>query len=411
MDYLAADTLIGGTAIQIMLDNLGDEEAQMIIAGVFRQDDQLTDKKLTGVLEKMNMDSEKHTDYVNRIIEAQTRMYSTPLMNPDPDQVDEIFSRDTVKLLDTSMEGVEDLPTEEEEKERLPYAKGGEVIVPNAPVEPDERIDKMTGLPYNIQAGSAFVDEEDPEKRMLFNEGGFVDRIKKAGYDAAAEALGIPKEGLEWAMSIDKKYPKDEQLDGRGDAARHLALGVIAKKADYPETARFLSHLREFIELDIKGGAMDIANNNKGFNIEADSYEEAERKIDKMIRNKEVLYYTPTESKSRRGYQVGGSVEDPSMYRSDGSKKSAQGFLGPVKNNVEGGTMTEVSVGMEINGQEMEVPTMVPTLTKKEIETLANMQLEGNAKNIPESIIMKAKQHALQRIEQGLSPFYQDGEK
>lgn len=103
--------------------------------------------------------------------------------------------------------------------------------------------------------------------------------------------------------------------------------------------------------------------------------------------------------------------DDPSMYRSDGSKKSARGFLGPVKNKVEGGTMTEVSVGMEINGKEMEVPTMVPTLTKQEIETLSNMKLEGNARNIPESIIMKAKQHALQRIEQGLSPFYQDGEE
>jgi hypothetical protein len=188
-------------------------------------------------------------------------MSKTPLMYVEPKEIEEGF-----------------------EVERLPYAKGGEVIVPNAPVEPDERIDKMTGLPYNIQAGSAFVDEEDPEKRMLFNLGGGV-----------SKALG--------------------------------------------------------------------------------------------------------------------TSEDPSMYRSDGSKKSAQGFLGPVKNNVEGGTMTEVSVGMEINGQEMEVPTMVPSLTKKEIETLANMQLEGNAKNIPESIIMKAKQHALQRIEQGLSPFYQDGEK
>ena len=159
------------------------------------------------------------------------------------------------------------------------------------------------------------------------------------------------------------------------------------------------------------GSPMDVANNNKGFKIEAATRQDAEDQIMRMIRNKEVLYYTPKESKSRRGYQAGGNIEDPSMYRSDGSKKSAQGFLGPVKNNVEGGTMTEVSVGMEINGKEMEVPTMVPTLTKKEIETLANMKLEGNAKNIPESIIMKAKQHALQRIEQGLSPFYQDEEK
>ena len=72
--------------------------------------------------------------------------------------------------------------------------------------------------------------------------------------------------------------------------------------------------------------------------------------------------------------------------------------------------MTEVSVGMEINGKKMEVPTMVPTLTKDEIKALSSMKLEGNAKNIPQSILIKAKKHALMRLEQGKSPFYQDGE-
>ena len=51
------------------------------------------------------------------------------------------------------------------ERERVPsrpFKKGGEVLdVPQVPVEPDERIDKMTGLPYNVQAGGAFIDEED----------------------------------------------------------------------------------------------------------------------------------------------------------------------------------------------------------------------------------------------------------
>jgi len=50
---------------------------------------------------------------------------------------------------------------------RSEFAKGGIVNVPQAPAEPDERIDKMTGLPYNIQAGSAFIDETDPEKTLL----------------------------------------------------------------------------------------------------------------------------------------------------------------------------------------------------------------------------------------------------
>jgi len=55
-------------------------------------------------------------------------------------------------------------------------AKGGVVEnVPRVPKEPDERIDKMTGLPYNIQAGIAFIDEEDPLKRLGLGKGGFID--------------------------------------------------------------------------------------------------------------------------------------------------------------------------------------------------------------------------------------------
>lgn len=96
-------------------------------------------------------------------------------------------------------------------------------------------------------------------------------------------------------------------------------------------------------------------------------------------------------------------------YRADGSKKSAQGYLGPVKNNVTGGTMTEVSIGVEMNGQEIEIPAMVPGLTQEEIDTLANMELEGNAANIPESIKQKAEAHARQRLAKGRSPFYMDG--
>ena len=389
-DFLAAETLLGtDRALYIMKENgVGSVEADYIAQGLFKEEDPLTENKLMTDFEKLIFDDLPFSEYQNELVKAQVRMLHTPLMPVEPERLESAF-----------------------EEGRPQFAKGGEVIVPNAPTEPDERIDKMTGLPYNIQAGSAFVDEEDPEKRMLFNEGGFVDRIKKAGYKATSKSLGISEDDINWAKGLAKKFPEAEELDGRGDAARHLALGWLAKQSKYPSAAKFAANAREFVELDIKGGPMDVANNNKGFKIDADSREDAEKEIMKMIRNKEVLYYTPKESKSRRGYQVGGSVEDPSMYRSDGSKKSAQGFLGPVKNNAEGGIMTEVSVGMEINGKEMEVPVMVPTLTKKEIETLANMELEGNAKNIPESIIMKAKQHALQRIEQGLSPFYQDGEK
>ena len=42
------------------------------------------------------------------------------------------------------------------------YAKGGIVKdVPNVKDEPDERIDKLTGVPYDVQAGVILEDEEE----------------------------------------------------------------------------------------------------------------------------------------------------------------------------------------------------------------------------------------------------------
>ena len=52
----------------------------------------------------------------------------------------------------------------------LNYATGGIVTdVPNVPTEPDERINKLTGRPYNEDAGEAYTDIED---RTRFSMGG-----------------------------------------------------------------------------------------------------------------------------------------------------------------------------------------------------------------------------------------------
>tara|TARA_R110002167_G_scaffold90487_1_gene243845 strand:- start:21 stop:3464 length:3444 start_codon:yes stop_codon:yes gene_type:complete len=85
------------------------------------------------------------------------------------------------------------------------YKKGGEVVVPNAPAEPDERIDKITGEPYNQQAGSAFMDETDPLKVMM-SEGGMAQRqryaiggaasLAKKGATALAETLSNKVDNL-----------------------------------------------------------------------------------------------------------------------------------------------------------------------------------------------------------------------
>ena len=102
---------------------------------------------------------------------------------------------------------------------------------------------------------------------------------------------------------------------------------------------------------------------------------------------------------------------DPSMYRKDGSKKSERGFLGPVKNLETGKTMTELSIDIPIDGKEVQIPTMVPTLTAEEIKILQGRDWEGKARELPRSIVRKAAEHARKRMDAGLNPFYQDGEQ
>lgn len=105
-------------------------------------------------------------------------------------------------------------------KDRPNYAKGGEVLnVPQVPTEPDQRVDKMTGIPYNQQAGTAFIDvedREDPLQRMGFALGSVVTRagaklFKAFGDDLVDEApLKNTDEILEEAGKYLKAFDKED---------------------------------------------------------------------------------------------------------------------------------------------------------------------------------------------------------
>lgn len=85
--------------------------------------------------------------------------------------------------------------------------------------------------------------------------------------------------------------------------------------------------------------------------------------------------------------------------RQDGTPKG-HGFLGVLggRGNNMGQVMTEYTVGLEIDGKEMDVPTLVPTLTPREV----NMVLNGR---LNETIMQKAADHARSRLQQGYSVF------
>jgi len=90
--------------------------------------------------------------------------------------------------------------------------------------------------------------------------------------------------------------------------------------------------------------------------------------------------------------------------RPDGTEKG-MGFLGLLE-RPDGSVSSEISVGVEIDGKELLIPTLVPTLSPDEVKFLLDMELDGNVKKIPESIMQKAVDHALQRMDRGQSPFF-----
>jgi hypothetical protein len=86
--------------------------------------------------------------------------------------------------------------------------------------------------------------------------------------------------------------------------------------------------------------------------------------------------------------------------RADGSRKG-YGFLGVLK-RPDGRVSSEISVGVDIGGKETEIPTLVPTLTRGEVDQLLSLK---DGERIPRPIIDKAIEFAQQRISRGLSVF------
>lgn len=88
------------------------------------------------------------------------------------------------------------------------------------------------------------------------------------------------------------------------------------------------------------------------------------------------------------------------LKRVDGTMKG-KGWLGSIP--LSNGYATEYSIGVNINGKEMEIPTLVPTLTPDEIELMKGIIEKGG--EIPDNIYKKAIEHAIKRISEGKSPF------
>jgi hypothetical protein len=91
--------------------------------------------------------------------------------------------------------------------------------------------------------------------------------------------------------------------------------------------------------------------------------------------------------------------------RPDGSQKGG-GFFGLLK-RPDGKVSTEISIGLDMGGKEINVPLLVPSLTPEELNYLLQTDVESKdfLKNIPPSIMEKAYIHAQERMKAGISPF------
>jgi len=105
--------------------------------------------------------------------------------------------------------------------------------------------------------------------------------------------------------------------------------------------------------------------------------------------------------------EAGAAEIDKSKWskRVDGSDKG-NGYLGVMK-RPDGKVSSEISIGVNIGGKEVELPTMVPTLTKKEINYLLENPVDDKlfTTDIGKGIKKKAIDHARFRLKQGKSPF------
>jgi GH24 family phage-related lysozyme (muramidase) len=87
--------------------------------------------------------------------------------------------------------------------------------------------------------------------------------------------------------------------------------------------------------------------------------------------------------------------------RIDGTPKG-EGFLGLLPME-DGRVMSELSVGVEFDGKETLIPSIVPTLSQEEIAWLAG----GGDSRTSDSIMDKAEAHARKRLKLGLPVFHE----
>jgi len=97
--------------------------------------------------------------------------------------------------------------------------------------------------------------------------------------------------------------------------------------------------------------------------------------------------------------------------RADNTEKGS-GYFGELK-RPDGNVSTEISVGVNLNNKETQIPLLVPTLNKVEVNWLLENDPKSNSffQDMPKTILRKAIDFANSRIKENKSPFADAGEQ
>ncbi len=191
-------------------------------------------------------------------------------------------------------------------------------------------------------------------------------------------------------FEIKKKDIKFWPIDKKYVEAENLAEKYTEKKSSVPED--------EYKKIEEYLGKKNISPTRE--NIEK-AYEQNKGtpSFEKLMGRQpdEKKAENPKQEESKTVEQKQGTVSNNFGNREDGTKKG-NGWLGQLKTK-DGEISTELSIGVEIDGKETLIPSLVPTLTKDEIDYL----LSGGEPT--DKIVKKATDHAMKRIRAGKSPF------
>ena len=134
------------------------------------------------------------------------------------------------------------------------YKTGGLVLdVPNVAEEPDERIDKTTGLPYDMQAKGAFIDAEDRPQRARFSVG------SQVGSKIVSPFIEFLSNTIMKALARnDRKVDPDSVKNIAHDIQNHYGMkegeySDVPSQLDDPDFQRYLGKNVEVL-IDEKGG-------------------------------------------------------------------------------------------------------------------------------------------------------------